>query len=517
MKIQRTKNAARNILYDGLLKTVNMVVPFVLRSVILHCLGAGYLGLNGLFRSILSFLNLAELGVGSAMVYCMYRPIAEDDAETICALMKLYWRLYRLIGLFIAAAGIALMPFLKYLIRDGLPQDTNLYILYSINLASTVLTYWLFAYKTCLLTAHQRSDVISKISLGVYLMEYTLKILALVFFRSYYLYLLIQLLKQAAINVFAAIRAGKLYPRYMPKGSLPGEKVRDIFRRVRALFTVKLSYVIFNAADTLVISSFMGLNALAVYQNYFYVITALRAFLDGFIGACAAGVGNSLVTESREKNCRDLHSLSLLYGWLMAVGSAMLLCVYQPFMRLWMGEENTLASGLAVCFTVYFYTMGMEKFLGTFKDAAGIWRKDRLRPLAAALVNLVLNLAAVKRLGLYGVLLSSIFAIAAVQVPWLLRNLFQAVFPREHLWAYTRRFCGLAAAAFAGCAASWFLCGQFSLAPWPSLFLNAGVSFLVPNALFLLLYGRNPDFLQTVGKIRRAVFAPAEAEREKEL
>ena len=130
MKIQRTKNAARNNLFDGMLKTLNMVIPFIMRSIMLNCLGVQYLGLNGLFRSILSFLNLAELGVGSAMVFSMYKPIAEDDGETICALLRLYRTLYRAIGLFIAAASLALTPFLKTLVGGSVPSGVNLYILY---------------------------------------------------------------------------------------------------------------------------------------------------------------------------------------------------------------------------------------------------------------------------------------------------------------------------------------------------------------------------------------------------
>ena len=124
MKIERTKNATRNIVFDGLLKLLNMVIPFILRSVMLHYLGVQYLGLNGLFRSILSFLNLAELGVGSAMVFSMYKPIAEDDRESICALLQLYRTLYRVIGLVIAVIGLALTPFLRSLINGEIPQDT---------------------------------------------------------------------------------------------------------------------------------------------------------------------------------------------------------------------------------------------------------------------------------------------------------------------------------------------------------------------------------------------------------
>ncbi len=502
MKIQRTKNAVRSMIYDGLLKAFNMAVPFVMRSVMLHFLGVQYLGLNGLFRSILSVLNLTELGVGSVMVFSMYRPIAEDDTDTICALMKLYRTVYRIIGLLIAAAGLALAPFLGSLVKGSVPPDMSLSILYFMNLGGTVLSYWLFAHKNCLLLAHQRNDVSGKIGLAVYLAEYTLKILALVLFRNYYLYLSIQLVKQISINLLTARKVSRMFPQYTPRGNLPGERVRAIIRLVRDRFTAKVAYVVFNAADTLVISAFLGLTALAVYQNYNYVVTALRTLLEVVIGACIAGIGNSLVTESAEKNYHDLKKLSLLYHWILAVAASMLLCLFQPFMRLWMGADNMLDAQGAVCFSVFFYCMGVDKLLGMFKDAAGIWRKDRWRPLAGAAVNLALNLASVRWLGLYGVLVSSVVSIALVQVPWLLRNLFQEVFPRKALREYAGLFCGVGATGLLACALSGFLCGCFHTGPWLTLALNACVSFAVPNAVFFLVYGRHPLFRESLGQLK---------------
>lgn len=505
MKIERTKNAARNIVFDGMLKLLNIIIPFFLRSIMLHYLGVEYLGLSGLFRSILSFLNLAELGVGSAMVFSMYKPIAEDDTDSICALLRLYRTFYRVIGLFIAVAGLALTPFLRNLIDGDIPADTNLYILYFMNLGSTVLTYWLFAYKRSLLDAHQRTDVVSKVSLCAQFTEYVLKLPALIIFKNYYLFLGIQLAAQIAINLLTAVQVNRMYPEYQPRGRLPREKVMDIVRRVRDLFTSKFSSVVFNFADTLVISAFMGLAALAIYQNYYFVITALRTFIDVIIGACIAGIGNSLVTESEEKNYNDLSRLTMLFGWLMGVGSAMLLCLYQPFMRVWMGEENMLTLNYVICFVIYFYTMGMNKFINMFKDAAGIWHKDRFRPLVAALVNLGLNLATVRWLGLYGVLLSSVVSIVAVQIPWLFHNMFQEIFPRKYLWQYARAFGALAAVALVSCGASWFVCAAIHLDTWPTLILNACVSFLIPNLLFFSIYGRKPQFKESVEQIKRVL------------
>jgi O-antigen/teichoic acid export membrane protein len=504
MKLERTKNAARNIVFDGTLEMVNMIFPFVIRSVMLHYLGTEYLGLNGLFKSLLTFLNLAELGVGSAMVFSMYKPIAEDDTSAVCALLRLYRTLYRIIGLAVAAVGLLLIPVLPKLIKGDLPADMNLYVLYLMNLGNTVVTYWLFAYKGSLLQAHQRRDIISKVSLAVRLTEYSLKILILVFTRNYYLYLAVQLLCQIIVNLLTAVWAAKMYPQYVPAGKLPKEKTLDIFRRVRDLFTSKLSATVFDSADTLVISSFMGLAVLAVYQNYYFIITALRMILVVILNACMAGVGNKMVMESKEANYRDLERISLLFSWILGVSTSMLLCVYQPFMNVWMGEENMLAIGLVFCFAVYYYSMGANKLINMFKDAAGIWRIDRWRPMTAALVNLGLNLATVRWLGLYGVLLSSVFSIVVVQIPWLFHNLFQEVFPRQYMGRYIRLFCGLTAVALVSCGASWFLCGLYTLNVWPALLLNAAVSFVVPNLFYFAVYGRNPVFRESLSHLKRS-------------
>ncbi len=505
MKIERTQNAARNIVFDGMLKFFNIAIPFFMRSIILYTLGVEFLGLGGLFRSLLSFLNLAELGVGSAMVYSMYKPIAEDDTESICALMKLYRTVYRFIGLFIAVAGLALTPFLRGLIKGDTPPNINLYILYFMNLGNTVLTYWLFAYKNCLLFAHQRHDVSSKVGLVIHFIEYGLKMVVLLLFRNYYIYLAIQLVSQAAINIFTAIKVDQMYPNYSARGIMPKDQMLDVFRRVRDLFTAKLSYVIFNSADTLVVSSFMGLTVLAVYQNYYYIVTSLKTMIDVILKACTAGVGNSLLTESGDKNYRDMKKISLLFSWMLGVTTTMLLCMYQPFMEIWMGKENMLSFGYAVCFSVYYYSLGCERLVNMFKDAAGIWRKDRWRPLAGVLVNLGLNLATVQWLGLYGVLLSSVVSIAFVQMPWLFHNLFQVVYPHKYLKDYTVNSCVYILLSSVSCAASWFLCSRFSLKPWPALILNACISFVVPNIIFFLVYGRTPMFKQSVIQIKRIV------------
>ena len=501
MSGNRTRNATRNLIADGALRAVNILIPFVMRSVLFYYLGVEYLGLGGLFASTISILNLAELGVGSAMVFSMYRPIAEDDTDTVCALLSLYRRYYRLISLVVAGIGIALTPFLPHLISGHVPDDINLYVLYYMNLVLAVASYWHYAYRNSLLNASQRMDVASVVSLCVNIVQFIVKIAVLALFRNYYLFMAVQIIAQIAKNLITARRVKKMYPQYVPRGKLSEETVKDINQRIRDLFTARFSHVISESVDTLVVSAFLGLTVLAIFQNYLYIVSGLRSLVEAALGACLAGVGNSLVTEGHEKNFQSLNKLSMLFFWVMGVCSSMLLCLYQPFMRMWMGEENMLDFSYVICFTILFYTLGVNRLVNMFKDAAGIWHRDRFRPLTAALVNLALNLTFIRFLGLYGVLLSTVISVLFVQIPWLVHNLFHEVFPTVYMKQYIVSLVRGSGVAVAGCFCSWFICRHFDLIGLRALVVNGMVAFLVSNVFCYLGYGDKPLFWQTVRQI----------------
>ena len=165
MIANRTVNAKRNGFWGMISRVIGLLLPFLSRTVIIRVLGAEYLGLNGLFSSILTVLNLTELGVGSAIVYSMYKPIATGDAELVCALLKLYRKIYKAIGVSIIIIGMILMPFIQYLVSGDIPSDVNLYILFGLYILNTAVSYLLFAYKKSLIHACQRDDVTSKLTI----------------------------------------------------------------------------------------------------------------------------------------------------------------------------------------------------------------------------------------------------------------------------------------------------------------------------------------------------------------
>lgn len=509
MKIERTKNAVRNMAFGLVTRGCQVIIPFMMRTAMIHFMGISYLGLNSLFTSVLQVLNLAELGVGSAMIYSMYRPIAEDDQKKICALMCLYKKYYHIIGLVIALMGLLLTPFIPKLISRDVPEGINIYVLYLLNLAAIVLSYWLFAYESSVLYAYQRTDVISKVALITSSVQYLLQFLVLWLFHDYYLYILVMLGIQVATNIFTAAAARRLYPDCVPRGRLDRASVKEINGRIRDLFTSKIGSVVVNSVDTIVISAFLGLATLAVYQNYYFILSSVSSFVAIIFSASTAGIGNSIVVESREKNFNDLKKLTFLTAWIAGFCSACLLCLFQPFMRIWVGEALGLPDRAVVCLSIYFFVFEMNHLLNTFKDAGGIWRRDRFRPLVTAMANLGMNLVMVQFWGIYGVILSTVLSMLLVGMPWLLHNLFSVLFGRTYLKLYLRALLFYGGISIVACSATVVACSFIRLGDWGTLLARMLVCCVAPNIIFYIAYRRTEEFramLQLVDKMTKGRF-----------
>ena len=504
MKIERVKNASRNIFFTGFLRVYQIIVPFMMRTVMIHYMGVQYLGLNSLFTSILQVLNLAELGVGSAMVYSMYSPIASDDTATICVRLKLYRLYYRIIGLVIACVGILLTPFVPYLVKSDLPAELNIYVLYLLNLSATVLTYWLFAYKNSLFQAHQRIDITSKITLVIDTIKYIVQFGVIIIFKDFYLYVIAALFCQIINNITTALIASRKYPGYFPKGTIDREESTRINGRIKDLFTAKLGGVILNSADSIVISSFLGLTVLAVYQNYYFILTAIISILTVVFQSCTAGIGNSIIVETKEKNFRDFMKFDFIISWFAGSCTCCFLCIVQPFMRIWVGNDLMLNMSAVVCFCVYFFIYEVNHLLNTYKDAAGMWHADRFRPLVTSLTNLILNLILVNVCGIYGVLLSTVIATLFVGMPWLIHNIFTTIFDTELRSEFLRKQTKYLVAVIVSCLLCYLVCHFIPCNNnYLSIFINLAICVAIPCLVFVLGFSRTTEFKGSMGIIYR--------------
>ena len=501
--MNRKKNATRNIIFGTCLKLYQIVVPFLMRTIMIYFMGVQYLGLNSLFTSVLQVLNLAELGVGSAMVYSMYKPVAEHDNNTICALMGLYRKYYRIIGMVVLAAGCVIIPFVPHLIKSDVPEGINIYVLYVMNLLATVFTYWLYAYKNSILQAYQRNDIVSKVTIITDTIKYILQIFTIVFLKNYYMYVLVLILLQIASNIITAAVVTRMYPEYRCKGSLPKEEVAQINSRIRDLFTSKIGAVIVNSADTVVISAFLGLTVLAIYQNYFFIISSVIAFIAVVFNSCTAGIGNSIIVETKEKNYNDFKKFTFLIAWIAGFCTVCIVCLMQPFMNIWMNGNEKLMLGMSevVCFCIYFFVYEIQQLLLTYKDAAGMWHEDKYRPLVTAFTNLALNIIMVQFFGLYGVLLSTVISIIFIGMPWLFYNLFTVLFKRNAA-KYVIRVVYYTVITIVISIITYSVCSLVPFTGIAELIVKLIICIIVPNLLFFATLFKFEEFGQVKALVK---------------
>lgn len=494
MKLNKTKNTQRNIAYGLLNRVFTLLFPFVVRTFLIRYLGIQYAGLNSLFSSILQVLNLTELGFGSAVVYSMYKPIAENDEDSICALLNFYRRVYAIVGTIIFAVGLLLIPILPHLINGGYPADIDLYKLYIIYLINTCLSYWLFGYKNSLLNAHQRTDVLSKISSltqgGLCLCQIVLLIVT----RNYYVNILLMPFFTIANNLIIASVTKRVYPQYVCRGKPNKKQRKDINKKVSGLLVHKLCLTSRNTFDNILISAFLGLTITGLYGNYYTIMSSVVGFMAVMTSAMLAGVGNSIQTETTEKNYGDFLKFNFLYMWISGWCTVCLLCLYQPFMKIWMGAERLLPYSIVVLFCIYFFVLKMGDIRSVYLEAAGLWWENRYRAIIEALINLVLNFVLGKIFGLHGIIIATLIPLFFINFIGGSYVVFEHYFKNGKTGVYFRTQIKYAVCTFAVAALTYGICSFIHFGVYTDLIFRAMICLLLPNLLFFLLYRRTPEY-----------------------
>lgn len=236
----------------------------------------------------------------------------------------------------------------------------------------------------------------------------------------------------------------------------------------------------------------------AIYQNYFYILNAITGLITVVFSACTAGIGNSIVVETKGKNYKDLNKFTFIICWGAGFCAVCLLCLYQPFMELWVGKDLMLSSSAVICFVVYFFVRQLNSLFNTYKDASGMWHEDRFRPLVAALTNLALNLILVQFIGLYGILISTVLAIVCVGMPWLLHNLFTVIFEKKYLVGYLKNLLYYCFIILISCTITYFICTKVNAGLITTLVIRGAICVVLPNLIYLFAYYKRIEFTDSL-------------------
>jgi len=423
--MSRTQNSILNFITGIGSKILLIIMSFITRTVFIRTLGDSFLGIEGLFTNILSMLSLAELGFGSAIVYKLYRPIAENDRPRILVLLKLYRKTYFIVGCVIAVVGICLIPFLPNLVEDYYRFEQlglNAVFIFLLYLFSTVSSYWFFAYKTAFVQANQKSYLLNIVEYIVFIASSVAQILALLLFEDFVLYLVVQILFSILASFMYASVCDRKYPYTKEKTTdrISKTELKEFFNDCSALLLYRASTIVENASASIVLSSILGLHAVALYTAYSSVKVYIRSLLNTFLTAIQASLG-SIYTTGKLDWSRQIFRIvnfcsNMLYG-IFAIGIAVLM---DEFLTLWLGSSyvvtsweaagRTIATPIALLVAIEFFTTGQTTFCGSFRNAMGLFQELKYRPIASILVNLALCILTVPHLGIAGCMLSLIVA-----------------------------------------------------------------------------------------------------------
>lgn len=492
----RIQKSAKNLVSGVAFRLVSILTAFIVRTVFIQCLGNEYLSVNGLYSSILSMLSLAELGFSTALVYSMYKPLADKNYEKLTQLMHLYKKAYSIIGTVILAIGLFLVPFLDLLIKNK-PDIPGLTFYYLLFLGNSVLSYWFFAYRSSVLQADQRASVISNYSSVFNLIKTVLQIVVLLVFHNFTIYLLTQIACTILQNIALALRVKKDYPIFgkQVKSELPAAEKKKIFSDVRALMIQKVSFKVLNTSDSLIISSFVGVNWIGLLSNYILIEEAVVAVLSQIFGAITASMGNFFAKESKEDGYRLFNRLDFMNHWLYGFSAIALLTLLNPFVELWLGKDYTLDQIVVVALCVRFFVEGYMNLMSSMRATMGLFTQGKYLPLVVAVLNIGLSIALSYPLGIAGILFATPLSRCIINVWYMPLVIHRDGFNRNvspFYWKLVVRVIALSLISIIMQALSSvvFSNGVTIL----SLAIMTCITAVVPNAVMVLLYHKTDEY-----------------------
>lgn len=443
----RTQKTVKNIAIGMISQVINTLVPFISRTIFIYVLGATYLGINGVFTSILTSLSLAELGIASAITYSLYKPLSSKEYDTVNALMNLYAKTYRIIGTIIFVLGLLLTPFLDRIVKEG-NNISNLKLIFFLILINSCISYF-FSYKRTLFTADQK-NYISTINITVFSFAQNVsQILLLLILRGripdntlFLLYLTISIIYTFLSNYFISKQADKEYPflENRKKKNLDSQLKFEIIENIKAMSLHKFGGVVVTATDNIFLSSFISVYSVALYSNYNMIIDVINFFLSHIFSALTSSIGNLNATEGEKKAYDIFNKVFFLCFWVFSFSSIAFLVLFKPFIVLWIGKDYLLPNTVVIIIIILFYLKGMGKPALIYRDTLGLFRLIKAKPVIEALINIVASLILIKKFGMSGVFFGTIVSFLTTSFwvePYVVyRNRFKSASLAEYYYRY---------------------------------------------------------------------------------
>lgn len=506
----RTQKAEINFIVNIVMLFGAVLPVFLLRKVFLDALGPDLLGLSSLILSIIGLLSLAELGISSAIIYALYKPFAENDHAKVMGYIQYYTKFYQMIGLIIILLGIALLPFFPLFIKGDIDiNDARLYFL--LSLASTVITYF-YSAKFSLLIVAQESYRITIAYTSSIALTALLQIVALNFYESFYLYLVIQLVINLIyfLVINAYIKKRFQWSNVVPN-LLKGQEKKDLNKNIRALFIHKISGFAVFGTDNLLISYYINIAVVGIYNSYYFVTEFAAKMVQKAFNGITASIGNLLVEGDKER-AYDVHKKLFFFNfWIASFIVISYFNTIRQFVLLWLGETQFLDTFTIIVILMNLYFTMMRVSVENFQEAAGLYQQDQVAAIVEAIVNLGSSIVLVQFFGLPGIFLGTLVSNLS-NVFWVKPKIvYKYVFGvklRKYFMMYFK-FTGIALVPLAlTYAATINLQNSISLS---AFLINCVLNIVIINLFYLIVFRNNVEFIYfkklILGKISKKMQA----------
>lgn len=510
----RTTNSIRNSLIAFLAQILSILFSFITRTVFIKTLGASYLGVNGLFSNILSMLSFAELGIGTAIIYAMYKPLADGDEKKISALMNLYAKAYKCIGISTAVIGVCLVPFLDILIKDK-PDIPNLTLIYLLFLGNSSISYF-FSYKRSIIIASQRGYLNTLNQITFSIIQNICQILILIYFKQYLLYLIVQIICTICSNISISLKVNKIFP-YLRKYS--GEKLdkvsqRKIGKNILAMMSSKIGSIVVSGTDNLLISAFVGLHWVGLFSNYVLIETTIKSIIMQVTNAITASIGNLTATESDEKSYDIFKNLFFINFVITTFCAIFLIVLFNPLISLWIGEKYLLNEGIISLIVLNFFIIQMRQPSLVFINTYGLFWEIKWKSLLEAGINLILSLVflTVFDLGISGVLLGTISSNLLTNVWWEPYVIFKYGFKKKPKKYYSLYVKYVIIALFP-MGSTLYLANTVVYSGLIGILVKSLICLIVPSVILFLVFYRSREFKYFMIILKKIIYSTKRIKR----
>lgn len=501
----RTKNSIKNIIMNFLYNLLNYGLRFASRIFFVKTLAEVYLGVNGLLSNVLGILALTELGIGTAIGYSLYEPLAKQNTNKVRSLMQFYKKAYRIIALIVLVLGLILLPFLPHLIKDTTGIE-NLNIIYLIFLLNMVIGY-LFSYKRTLINSDQKNYLIVPYTMFFNIVTSVLQIVVLLIFKDYIIYLLVQSACTILENIVINKYIDKKYPYLKSEEEIPPiekEELNTIKTKIKALLLHKVGSYTLSSTDNLIISKLIGIVMVGIYSNYSLIINMISSFIYLLISNVISSLGNLIASENPKKCLKVFDEMNFTCFVLYGISSICLINLFNPFIELVFGANYLLSMLVVYIIVINHYLTGMSNVVISIQTASGLYEKDKYVPLIQSAVNLVISIYLGKRIGLAGVFIGTIIStlIPIIVKPFIV---YKEVF-KEKTALYFKDFTAQAIIIIISAIISAFITKYINIS---NAYLNLAflllISILIPGIFIFIVY-RNKEPYQNVANRIKQIF-----------